>query len=130
MRSTRRQSANSGVPLAPNLLALRLAGSSRRHLCLRVGRSFGLAAEVLVIEPDEHAAGVYRGDDAVPSASLRRSVDYAASEVGLLGKLHCRVPFLGTCTIEARPEHYPRLNCLIYIKAAARLPPKKVAHVI
>ena len=113
MRSTRRQLANSGVAPGRRSVRLRLAGSSRRHLCLRVGRSFdkrqigrvNRAAVVLVIEPDEHSAGVYRGDDAVPVASLRRPVDDAASEVGLLGSNHVNVPFAGVgIVIETQPE--------------------------
>ena len=63
---------------------------------LQIGR-VDRATEVLVIEPDKHAACVYRRDDAVPVASLRRPVDYAASAVGLLGMDHCSVPFLGAC---------------------------------
>jgi len=86
-----------------------------------LGRSFGKlqigridrATEVLVIEPDEHAAWVYRGDDTVSVARLRRPIDYAASEVGLLGKNHWSVPLFGTCTIKARREHDLRLDRLI-----------------
>jgi hypothetical protein len=50
----------------------------------RIDRS----AEVLVIEPDEDAVSVYRRDDAVPLASLRRPVDHAAIDVGLFGSDH------------------------------------------
>lgn len=60
---------------------------------------------MLVVEPDEQAAGVYRADDAVPASSPRRPVDDAASKVGLLRNNHVNVPFAGVgIVIETQPE--------------------------
>ncbi|XIA62988.1 hypothetical protein ACFIOY_27220 [Bradyrhizobium sp. TZ2] len=61
---------------APKGAARRTACSAPHVNAARLSRSFGKlkiglvdrAAVVLVIEPDEHAAGVYRADDAVPSS--------------------------------------------------------------
>jgi hypothetical protein len=85
----------------PSSIRLRLAYSNVVSFGkLKIGRVDG-AAVVPVIEPDEHAAGVYRADDAVPASSPRRSVDHTTSEVGLLRSDHWSVPFLGACNVNA-----------------------------
>jgi hypothetical protein len=63
----------------------------------RIDRS----AEVLVIEPDEHAVSVYRRDDAVPVASLRWPVDHAAIDVVLFGSDHSSAHSFELVSIEA-----------------------------
>jgi hypothetical protein len=59
------------------------------------------SAEVLVIEPDEHAVSVYRRDDAVSLASLGRPVDHAAIDVGLFGSDHSSAHSFELVPIEA-----------------------------
>jgi hypothetical protein len=84
-----------GASLLPALRPMWMRhGLSRSFGKLKIGL-VDRAAVVLVIEPDEHAAGVYRADDAVPASSPRRPVDYAPPEVGLLRNDHWTVPFFG-----------------------------------
>src|SRR5262245_47819695 len=54
---------------------------------LQIGR-VNRAAVMLMIEPDEHPARVYRADNAVPASSPRRPIDYAAPKVRLLRNDH------------------------------------------